>query len=328
MSKRLSADQWSQFWHAGTATTFTGRFGENYDGDVAAFWQQHFEACPQHARVVDLAAGNGALAALAVEYAEAHNAQFEVAAVDFADVHPLVGFAPGSRMAKSVAQVDFRIRTRIEDTGLEESSFDLAVSQFGIEYAAPDAAIKEIDRILKQAGSTFAAIVHTEQSAVVAQARDGIRQARLCLKADVAGTAKRMVALLERLRRDGKDPAQVPESEALRRELNNKAGQLEGHKGKFSDPSQIAFYVANCFAPFSNQAKQISYSERLQAVDAATVQTEAYLDRMQDLVDVAAQAKKIGRLSELLNDAGFKHLEQAPFHFEGVLFGHSLVARR
>lgn len=328
MSKRLDAKQWSQFWQAGSATTFMGRFAENYDGEVLEFWEAQFSRCPVEARIVDLAAGNGALAALAVEHSKAQQRSFQIAAVDYADVHPRVGLTPGSRIAVGVAQVDFHIKTNIEQTGLTQGVYDLAMSQFGIEYGRPEAVVAEVDRILKPKDATFAAIVHADKSVVVAQARDGIRQARLCLKSGVAEHAKRMVSLLEKLRRSGEDPAGNLESERLRQELNNKAAQLESHKKKFADSNQIAFYVANCFAPFSNSGSQLGYTERLQAADHAVLQTQSYLDRMLDLVDVASKAEKIGQLVDLFSHAGFGQVEHAPFTFEGMLFGHSLIARR
>ena len=67
---RLSSGQWTRFWEKGTPTTFFGSFDKNYDGKIADFWSSQFDKLPEHAQILDLATGNGALAFLAAGYSQ------------------------------------------------------------------------------------------------------------------------------------------------------------------------------------------------------------------------------------------------------------------
>ena len=50
-------------------TSLPQDFAANYDGEVAEFWQAAFAQVPPAGRMIDLCTGNGAIALLAVAYA-------------------------------------------------------------------------------------------------------------------------------------------------------------------------------------------------------------------------------------------------------------------
>ena len=84
----LNDDEWTQFWRRGSVTTFERSGNPNYDGEIREFWQLQFGALPRGARVVDLATGNGAVALLAAEYSSKNRMQFEINALDKAEIRP------------------------------------------------------------------------------------------------------------------------------------------------------------------------------------------------------------------------------------------------
>ena len=237
----LDAQQWSSYWAKGTITTFLGRFRDNYEGAVADFWHDQFARCPADACIVDLAAGNGALASLAVGYSDKAGQSFEVAAVDYADINPMVQFADQPNLRSILARVEFHRSTPIERTGLADDRFDLAISQFGFEYADPTTAVAELSRILKPAGARFAALMHHKDSAIVTQAKEGLRQAKSCLATGAADTAAQLMRRVETVRRGNRSPEQDSECERLRAQLNGQTGHLHDVQQHFSDPTQIAF---------------------------------------------------------------------------------------
>ena len=58
------------------------------------------------------------------------------------------------------------------------------------------------------------------------------------------------------------------------------------------------------------------------------METQAYLARMRDLTSVATSDRRIAEIGNLLTRAGFQTTTSAAFVFEGVKFGHVLVAER
>ncbi|MEO1204008.1 MAG: class I SAM-dependent methyltransferase, partial [Pseudomonadota bacterium] len=127
-SERLSAEQWARFWRNGDVTTFRGRFQRNYDGPVLEFWRQVFAGTRAGERIVDIATGNGALALLCAQYAEANGRDVTITAFDFADIDPARDVGDPALLA-AVDRIDFHGGTRIEATGFDDNAFDLAISQ-------------------------------------------------------------------------------------------------------------------------------------------------------------------------------------------------------
>ena len=84
----LNDDEWTQFWRHGSVTTFERSGNPNYEGEIREFWQLQFGALPRGVRVVDLATGNSAVALLAAEYSSKNGMQFEINALDKAEIRP------------------------------------------------------------------------------------------------------------------------------------------------------------------------------------------------------------------------------------------------
>ena len=75
-------------------------------------------------------------------------------------------------------------------------------------------------------------------------------------------------------------------------------------------------------------AAGLSVDRKLSMLQDAAAETEAYRQRMRDLVSCALGDAEIGALASRLADAGFSIEQSHPFVFEGVHFCHALVASR
>ena len=129
----------------------------NYDGSIKEHWDSEFSRLSEEAHVIDLATGNGALLGLLNRYASKGKKRIKATGVDFADLHAEF-FADFSDLELTLKQ-----RTAIEETNLPDDHYDLAISQYGFEYADTTAAVKELDRICKpQCRISF--IMHNEAS--------------------------------------------------------------------------------------------------------------------------------------------------------------------
>ncbi len=328
MKGRWSPAQWTRCWETGTVTTFHGRFANNYDGVVRRHWHGVFDRLPAHAKIVDLATGNGAVALLAARYSHRRQRDFEITAIDFADIDPVRQLA-GKAVARYLPRIRFLGRTRIETTTLPDGMLDLAMSQFGFEYAQADEAVAEVDRILKRSGGLFAAMMHHADSAIVRQAKDGIAQADICRQSGLQALIRKLHRRLDKLKKRSRDAAKDDRAIALRTEINEQIAQLNRAGARFRDPGPMTLFVRQSMDTFNpSVAAGLSLDRKSGMLRDAAAETEAYRQRMCDLVSCALGDAQIDALATRLADAGFTIEQSQPFVFEGVHFCHALLASR
>ncbi|WP_428101365.1 class I SAM-dependent methyltransferase [Candidatus Rariloculus sp.] len=328
MKGRWSPAQWTRYWQSGTVTTFHGRFANNYDGVVRSQWHGIFDRLPAGAEIVDLGTGNGAIAILAARYSHRRHRDFEITAVDFADIDPARQLS-GKAAARHLPRIRFLGSTRIERTTLPDSTLDLAMSQFGFEYAPADEAVAEVDRILKRAGGLFAAMVHHADSAIVRQAKDGIAQVAICEQSGLKGLIRDLHQRLDRLKKLGRDATKDNRAIALRTEINERLAQLNRASDRSNDPGLMTLFVRQLMSTFDpSVAGGLSVDRKLKMLQDAAAETEAYRQRMQDLVSCALDDAQIDALVSKLADAGFSIEQSQPFVFEGAHFCQALLASR
>ena len=328
MKGRWSPAQWTRYWQSGTVTTFHGRFANNYDGVVREQWHGIFNRLPVGARIVDLGTGNGAVAILAARYSDRRQRDFDITAVDFADIDPARQLA-GKAASRDLPRIRFLGRTRIEQTTLPDSSLDLAMSQFGFEYAPVDEAVAEVDRILKRAGGIFAINVHHADSAIVRQANDGIAQVAICDQSGLQGSIRKLHQRLDWLERESRDARRDQRSIALRTRINERIAQLNRASARFNDPGPMSLFVRQSMSTFDpSVVSGLSVDRKLKMLQDAAAETDAYLQRMRDLVSCALDDAAIDALVDKLTDAGFTIEQSRPCMFEDAYFCHVLVASR
>ena len=328
MTDRLTGAQWSQYWRNGTITTFHRRFADNYDGPVRDHWHGVLDRLPDGARVVDLATGNGALALIAAQYSYRKQRRFDVVGVDTADIDPAALFA-GKGFARHLRSIRFLAQTPLEATSLPDGSQDLAMSQFGFEYADTGPAVAELARILRAEGAIFSAMIHHADSAIIRQAREGLQQVALCEESGLHATLSDLHERLHQLAGQRQNPRQDARANALRDAVNAQLATIKAQGEPFEDPAQVVYYVENSMATFnSTVTKGMAVEQKLAALRHVAAQTQAYQQRMRDLISAALSSDQIAALCARLQAAGFEIEQDEPFEFEGVHFCHLLNARR
>ena len=161
---------WSAYWSSGALHSCVGSFEGNYAGDVRDFWRTLGATLPVGARLLDVATGNGALPALFIEDVPDDRA-LRIDAVDLADVRPAwLASAPASAQART----QFHSQVRAESLPFPDAAFDVAVSQFGLEYTDTARSLAELRRVVRP-GGTLALLLHAEHSLIVRQAREELR---------------------------------------------------------------------------------------------------------------------------------------------------------
>lgn len=153
-----SVQHWDAFWRARDKAVAQDHIGSR-DPAPAEFWAAHLRDLLQrtnYARLLDIACGNGAVTRLAVEAATATGADLSVHCADYSvsAVREACAEFPSARgIACNARRIPYVDR-----------SFDLVVSQFGLEYAGTPA-FAEAARLVAGDG-TFTAIVHMADGAI------------------------------------------------------------------------------------------------------------------------------------------------------------------
>lgn len=168
MSKTGSATShgWHAYWKADRPASC---MAENpvTQQQIADAWRQWFVQRPDGSRILDVATGNGIVLAHAAAAARETCRTFELTGIDLADIDPLC----------HVKDLDTGLRNAIfiGETGAEHlpfaaQSFDVVVSQYGLEYAQLEKALAEVERVLAPGGD-LRWLAHTEGSEVIQQHR-------------------------------------------------------------------------------------------------------------------------------------------------------------
>jgi SAM-dependent methyltransferase len=322
---RLDAAQWSAYWKLGSITTFQDAFRGNYDREVAAFWHGIFASLGGGERLVDLACGNGALALLAADFAASADIDLRIDAVDFAVIQPPLALTRWQQRGV----VTLHPQRRMEDTGLPGGAFRMVMSQFGLEYGDPRLCAREIGRLLAPDGARLVAMCHHADSAIVAQARQALRNIAVCRESPAPNLVRRLQQRLDTVLGSGQDPAADTECESLRERLNEAIGRLHDAADQVDDARHFEFFIRGCMAPFGARAMDTQpLSARLALLDATLAENAAFEARMQDLLSAALDDTSFETWCEALEREGLKLAESAPIELDGKPFARTLTFRR
>ena len=327
-SKKLSRDEWSEFWKNDTLTTFLGTFGRNYDGEIKAYWDNCFSKLPNNAKIIDLATGNGALALLAMQYSKAHANDFSVTGIDFANINPNQIPSLSTDEKKLIESIEFLSNSNIEQTNLAEKSYDCAISQYGIEYSNLEKTIPELKRILKP-NALFSVIVHHTDSKIIKQSRESLQQIDICCK-----DSNLEALLLEIIKNFSKANSQAEFAELIQSEKLKKlrsdynlaireiASKAEAFENKW-----VTDFVLSSFSKILGLAPDISLTEKLKNIESIHTELEIYTKRTEDLLAAALNEEHFTLFEELLLTNGFKNIQTAPQYYKGSdLIGFTITA--
>lgn len=144
---------WSDYWRSGRTEVMTVQTPAGPVAfDTRPLWTEWFAAFDSGAALLDLATGNGQVAAHASAAAAASGKTFAITGVDYAEVEAAGARLPaGCRLMGGVA---------LEQLPFPAATFDGAASQFGIEYADTRAALQELGRVLRPGGRALMLIHH------------------------------------------------------------------------------------------------------------------------------------------------------------------------
>lgn len=318
-------DAWTRYWEAGALHSLAGSFKGNYSGAIRVFWEQAFAPLGADHRVLDIGTGNGALPALLCELCR--EAVPRVDAIDLASPNP--GWLT-SAPAACRERVRFHAGTAAEETGFADASFDLVVSQYGLEYSHLPRSLPEVARITTM-GGRLALVVHHANSRLAEVARAEVRMIDW-LRApgglmDTAAALYPYMALAARGERD----RLVADKEAGRtragfndamRALDDLAGREPFADALFDAREQIAARID------AIMRGRLDAGEAVRAHRDHELALEGARLRSLELCEHALGEAGVESLLAGLEQAGFTETRASPLHHGEYLVGWTIRATR
>lgn len=313
------AESWARYWETGASHSCVGSLPADYGPTLRALWSAAFDNLNPGSRVIDIGTGSGVLARLWASHGAASSsgsARFD--AIDLVrNPPPWFRALPATMSAK----IMFHGGTRAESLPFDDQQFDLAVSQFGFEYANEPEACKELIRVLKADGR-IALIVHHTNGAPVRLARTDLAHADWLLAS--GGLADTLDALLPYLAQSKPLERQAalpndPAADEIRQRLNRLMQDLVQ---RAAQPTGDLCHEAGL------SVQQIFRTARYDGLAAARATFRSWAGQLEDtrlraieLIDCARDAAGIDRLAQ--NLGGQRNMAK-PVIVQGALLGWHL----
>ena len=314
----LQAQNWDNYWQ-GRASQESGNalveVGIERNHELKEFWQDIFSKESKSIKVIDFACGAGSV----LEHAHK---------VGFSD---LTGLDVSEKALKVMSQKisgSTAICAPVDQTGLASETYDLAVSQFGIEYAGDKShlfqAFTEMHRILKPGGKVVI-IAHRVDGVITEGCQASLKQINLIEDCGFIDAAQNVVSTLHEPSKHVNET-----SVTLQRKLNEAAepimswlkafGDLETEKTK-NQFTKFVYHLLESSHRLITHHKNYSLKDSLSWFQGIRLELEAYKGRMLSMTDAALSLQDISDLQEKLKSQGdtskFSFEETGSLYFNG-----------
>lgn len=315
-------DSWSQYWSSGALHSCVGSFTGNYDAAIGAFWTEVFAPLGADQRVLDVATGNGALPRLLLDLRADATQLPAVDAVDLAEIAPSW---PSAYPQAVAARVRFHAGVAIESLPFDSASFDLAISQYGLEYTDLRRSVDEVLRVLRP-GAAIALVVHHVESLPVRLGRAEMVEIEWLLQSGgLLQRARRLQPYLARLA----TPAGVasvqrdPDAAKARSQFNECMRELEV-RAEGSAGADILRETQAAVGALMGGVTRIGMAAAQARLNEIRDGLRLAQLRQTELVAHALDARRIGELGARLagGDPAAAHIGEV--RVQGELFGWTL----
>jgi len=314
-------ESWSRYWQGGALHSCGGSFEGNYGDSIGAFWRSVFKPLTATDRVLDIATGNGALPRLLLDTKGTAAALPEIDAIDLAAIDPPWYQACGAEIRD---RLRFHAGVAAERLPFADASFDLVISQYGLEYSDLSASVGGIVRVMKPE-ATVALIAHHADSLPVRLGRAECVEIDWLLQS--GGPVQRARRLLPYLARLGTPAGAAsvqrdPDAAKARQRYNESMRELQqraaGAAGDFLIETQQALGQIAAATPAAGQR---AAEAQLQAL---VEQLEQSRLRQAELAAHALSVDAVLALGQQLAQPDGLALEIAEIRVRDELFGWSL----
>jgi ubiquinone/menaquinone biosynthesis C-methylase UbiE len=299
MSTRARFYVWDSYWQ--------DPWTHSYDIDAPAnlalldrYWFEFESRLQPGCTVLDVGCGNGAAAFAIKAGAMMSGMPLSVTGIDEAAIDPVRRLPANQPVLREIA---FHARTEMEALPFADATFDVVVSQFGLEFGSPAKAMAEAARVLKP-GGLLSMIALPAQSAAVQNARKAYRQARFLLAdSNVFDRAAAMLKEYHALPKAAGD-------EKMSAALNTFCKEIEQAFSRFaeSEVSVLSTIINAIYEVIANR-KNATVDDQLLALASTRTRLAHYAARQQATIKAAIPDANFGKMRPGLATANFQVAE-------------------
>ena len=288
-----SAGDWDVYWR-GTHANAAHREGGPQEVVLAEFWSELFArylSGPQPRRMIDLACGSGAVTGYALKVAPGG----QPVCVDYSRSALL---EVQKRYPRSLCAVADAL-----NTPFPEQEFDLVVSQFGVEYAGPEALL-EAGRLVSP-GGVLALVVHLHGGGIYRECELNLRAVEAVQKCGIMPLCRAAFVAGFGLNAGRNTPA---EFQAAERRFSPTVRALEGILREFGGDvaDGLARQLYRDIAHMYRRMSSFEEGEVLAWVDGMVGELAAYAGRMASMTRAALTRDQVATLLAQLCAGGLQ----------------------
>lgn len=284
---------WARYWASARVAACLDAAESNYAGRLRTDWERFFAELAPGATVLDLATGNGAVAAIAAAVSREGALALEVHGVDSAPIDPL---RYAGELAEELAAVRFHASTPAESLPFAAASVDAACGQYALEYTDTARSVPELARVLRDGGSARF-VLHARESVVW---RASCRQ--LELSEWMAGGLDLPGALAELLRAES-EAGPAASADCKQRFQRLTAQALQAADGEAEE--RLVAQVLGTLAEVYERRHEHGFGRAAEELEEARGQLADHAARLRALTQAARSREGVERLAGEFADAGF-----------------------
>lgn len=297
---------WSDYWQKDGAE---GEVFVNAQGDrhpaLAQFWQQHFSQLDAGTRIIDIASGAGSIYA---HLPEDHG--FELFASDISDIAL-------NALAKRFANVTTLVCSA-DQVPLDDASFDLVISQFGVEYAGLDA-LGEAARLVS-VGGRLIALCHIRDGYIDSGNQAQLAEARLVEKLEFIDGAIALATAAF-----GADSASLQKAQ---QDFGPVADQVAAGIGRLKKGIHAHLFFG--FRELYAKRQKYDLADITGWLEAMRGELDMNIDRLSRMCEAALSETDVDKIHEIFEAKGLEDVNCTPFETPGnkLPVAWNLTARR
>lgn len=323
----LLMDIWSSYWKGRRLSCVQSGHGIRYPEILEQLWREYFRLLDDHAVLLDIGTGNGAIAIVANDIARELDRAYEIHAADQSDIDP-PAYLRGTGLVTD--GIIFHANTPAEKTDFDDVRFDVITGQYALEYTNLEATVRELARLLKPGGRARF-VLHKRGSRVYEQTQKQIRDLQV-LRVDLQllDKAREMMRAVYACESEGLSDNASRERMQLSRAAFFSAAKTLHEIAPHSAYRKMFSDVLKILAHYWNTRRQHALETFLERMDELELELSTTEQRHRAMCDSALDAEGIEQLETLFDEHGFTDatLRTVEDRDAGAVLGWDLALRK
>lgn len=283
------SENWSEYWQneGASGEVFVNKDGSKHPA-LKTFWKDKLEELEAGSSLIDIACGGGSI------FSDLPNPKmYDLHAADFAE--------------SAIRQIQKRFdnvttyQCSASDIPVESSCFDVAVSQFGIEYAGNEA-FAEAARILKPGGKFFC-LAHIQHGFIDTRNKTELEAALAVVN---TGFIERAITVTDAIYKDDKALLEqaFPDFTAVEPIIAQAVQQV---------PRGVHVHLYNGYKTMMSKPQAYAREDIISWLEAMRSDVQKNIQRITEIRKVALSEQQVEEVVNLMVKHGMQNVEYKPF---------------